>query len=172
MNYEDVTLTNGKTVRVYAPPIIKIHNILSKQHLEPKAPIKEAPTAGGGTLKMAIEDDPEYLQKLEVYEELIAEKSAELRILFALKDEKVPEDFDATVYQEIINVHDEEWTPHKGSGGRKLDWIDFDLLGNIVDSNRVQTAMTNLISIDLEVVEQIEETFPGNVEGPTSTEAA
>jgi hypothetical protein len=172
MNYEDVPLTNGRVVRVYAPPIIKINNILQKRYPAPQVPIKEAPTAGGGTLAMAIEDDPQYLQDMEAHEELITEKTVELNILFALKDERVPDDFDATVYQEIIELHDEEWKPREGKAGRKLDWFDFDLLGNIVDSNRVQTAMNNLISIDLEVTEQVEDSFSGDVEGDSITPVA
>jgi len=165
-----ITLSTGCEVRVYPPPIIKIHNILSKKYPPPQAPIREAPTAGGGVLKMAIEDDPEYLREVEAHDQLVSEKSQELHILFALKNEQVPDDFDAQVYAEILQAYDEEWRPREGTVGRKLDWIEFDLLGNMSDASLVQNAINDQISINLEVVEQIEETFPGNVEGPASTE--
>jgi hypothetical protein len=167
MNYKEVELTDGKVVRVYAPPVIKINSILANSFPTPQPPIREAPTVTGEPLRMAIEDDPEYLQELEEHEDKTLQKSLDLHILFALKDETPPEDFSTEQIKEIICLYDESWEPRKGPAGRKLDWIEFDLLANMVDRNRVQVAMNDLISIDLEVADQVGESFPSDMEGET-----
>ena len=160
MNFKDVELTSGKVVRVYTPPIIRTYEMARKKHRVEK-PIVTEKTGSGKVISMSIDDDPTYLAKLAEQEELINNEAGELNMLFALKDEKTPDDFDITEYTEIILYADSEWKPRESVMGRKLDWIEWDLLFAPTDMNRVQVAINDLLSVDMEVVEATKESFPG-----------
>lgn len=168
MNSKEVELTSGRTVKVYVPPILRIRSILEKKYPMPKKKVVTSDTIGGGTVSMVIEDDPEYAIAVAEREELIDEESQELTILFALKRETVPEDFDMDDYLSILSYSNPDVKPRPGIQGRKLDWIEWELLANPADRGRVQVAINDLISVDLEAVDLIEQSFPDNVEEGTS----
>ncbi len=165
MNYKEVELTTGRIVKVYAPPVLRIYEMLSKKYPEPQKKIVTEKAATGREISMVIEDDPEYEIAVAERDSKIDRESQELNILFALKDEQPPDDFDMEPFLAILSYSNPDLTPREGAAGVKLDWIEWDLLGNPVDTARVQTAINDLISVDLEVVERIEESFPDQVEG-------
>lgn len=165
MNYKEVELTTGKVVRVYPPPALRVYKMLEKRYPEPQKKIVTEKTATGREISMVIEDDPEYELAVKVWEEKIEDEADGLRALFALKDEKVPDDFDMSLYSAILNYSNPDWKPREGASGRKLDWIEWELLGNPADASRVAVAINDLISVDMEEVETIEKSFPDQVEG-------
>lgn len=165
MNYKDVVLTTGKTVRVYAPPVIRIYNMLNDKYPMPQKRIVTEKTATGREISMVIEDDPEYEIAVNERDDNIDSESQELNTLFALKDEAVPDDFSMDGYQDILSYSNPDYKPREGANGRKLDYIEWELLGNPADSSRVQTAINDLISVDMEAVDAVEKSFPGEVEG-------
>ena len=165
MNSKKVKLSSGHEVVVYVPPMGKLHSIALARYPIPKVPIIEEKTATGDTIRMAVENDPDYLAKVDEMEEKRRQAVDELNILFALQLEKTPDDFDVMVYSEEIQYINPDWAPREGKVGRKLDWIEFDLLGAFQDSMLVQNTLNELIGIDMEVVEQIAASFPGQVEG-------
>jgi hypothetical protein len=158
MNYKDVELINGKIVRVYIPPIVKTYEMARRKHKVEK-PIVTETTKRGKVISMSIDDDPEYLAKLEVAEGLIEQEAGELNMLFALKDEEVPEDFNVEEYSDILLYADPEWKAREGKMGRKLDYIEWDLLSISLNMTRVQLAINELLGIDAEVVEATKESF-------------
>ena len=158
MNYQDVELTSGKVVRVYTPPIIRTYEMARKKHRVEKKVVSET-TGSGKVISMSIEDDPEYLAALAVQEELIEQEAGELNMLFALKDEKVPDDFNISEYEEIILYADPEWKKRESPMGLKLDWIEWDLLFAPADMNKVQVTINELLSVDMEVVDSTKESF-------------
>lgn len=159
MKYKDVELISGKIVRVYVPPVIKTYEMARKKHRVEKVIVTET-TSRGKTISMSIDDDPEYLAKLAVQEELIDQETGELNILFALKDEKVPDDFDISDLLDIILYADPDWKARESAMGRKLDWIVWDLLYEAADNNKVQVTINELLGVDTEVVASTKESFP------------
>jgi hypothetical protein len=159
MKYKDVELTSGRTVRVYTPPINKTYAMARKKHRVEKVIVTET-TKRGKTISMSIDDDPEYLAKLAIQEELIEDETEELNLLFALKDEKVPDDFNIAEYSEILLYADPEWKARKSAMGRKLDWIEWDLLFAPADRLRVQVTINELLGTDMEVADITKESFP------------
>lgn len=166
--FVEVKLSNGKSVKVYAPPSIQLNQLVMKKYPDPHPPIKEAETAGGGTLKMSIDNDPEYLLEKARIEALRQEEIGELTMLFALKDEVVPEDFSMDAVGEIVTLSDPEWKPREGKTGRKLDYLEWDLLRNPGDQIMVQKALVELSGIDLEAVKANEDAFRDKVAGKES----
>ena len=169
MNYKDVTLGDGRVVRVYRPPTRRIIGIVEKQHPRPQPPVVTETTKAGKEISMAIDDDPAYLQKLDEWNRLVNEKTDEMGALFMLKDVVVPDDWDVMVeVGEKILIFDPDWKPHDGPMGRKLDYIQWDILGDLMNSAKITDALRELSGIDLEEVESNEASFRGDMEGPAS----
>jgi len=169
VNYRDITLTNGIEVRVYAPPSLKINQLLLKKYPEPRPPVVEEVTASGSKMRMIIEDDPTYLIEKAKMAALRDEETNELNILFALKDARPPKGFDVeALYGDMIRLIDPDWQPRQSNEGSKLDYIEWELLANPADAVKIQEILAELMGIDLEVVSRIEDSFRGNVEGKTS----
>ena len=165
MNYKEVELTTGRTVKVYAPPVLRISRMLDEKYPEPQKPIVTETTGPGRAISMIIEDDPEYKRKMEEREIDIDKESGELNILFALLDEQPPDDFSMDFYLDILSYSNPDLKARDGKNGRKLDWIEWDLLSNPADETRVAQAINSLISVDMEVVDSIGKSFPDQVEG-------
>ena len=167
-NFKDVQLTSGVTVRVHAPPSSKLYWMVAAKYPELTPPVVESDSVGG-PIKMIIEDDPTYLAGVKAREANIATETNEVTTLFALKDETPPEDFDIDAeYGDLIRLADEKWEPRAGKMGRKLDWIEWELLGNPSDTAMVQVTITELISVNMEVVSAIGDSFQSRVEGKTA----
>lgn len=166
-NYKDIELSNGIEVRVYAPPTLKLSDTLMKRYPDPAMPVVESePTVTGKTIKMVIEDDPDYLEALAQVNALRDDKLGELSTLYALKDVKIPEGWDIEKEQgELIRLADPDWVPRTGKQGVKLDYIEWELLANTGDVLLVQRTIAELAGIDLQEVDRIEDSFRGNVEG-------
>ncbi len=165
--YKDVTLSDGQEIRVYVPPSIPLSQILMASYPDPKPPIVESETVTGGTIKMIIEDDPDYLKEKDRIEELRNEKLDELTALYSLKDVEVPDDWDINIFGWLALLADPDWSPREGPLGRKLGYIEWDLLGNPADAILVQEARAEMAGIDFGVVDQIEASFRGDVEETT-----
>lgn len=163
--YKDVELANGRTVRVYRPPTRRIIALVEKQHPRPQVPIITETTKAGKEISMRIDDDPVYLAAVREWEEFTAERIDQMGSLFMFKDEEVPEDWD--VEAEIgaeVRFFDPTWEPREGAVGRKLDYIEWNILGDIVNSQKVTNALAELSGIDLEEVAANEASFRGQVE--------
>ena len=167
--YKDVELLDGRTVRVYRSPTRRIVEIAEKQLPRPQAPMVKETLATGKEVTMRIEDDPQYLADLAAWEKLINEKVDEVGALFVLKDELPPEDWDVTaaVGEEVL-YFDPDWKPREGKIGRRLDYLEWVILGHSVDAMRILNAQRELSGIDLEGVAANEASFRGEVEGETS----
>lgn len=167
--FKDITLSSGEQVRVYVPPSIKVSELLLKKYPDPEPPVVEEKTATGETIKMIIEDDPEYLAEKAAARKKRDDKLNELSALYAMRDVKVPEGWDIEAEQgELIRLADPDWKPREGSHGIKLDYIEWDLLGNSVDVLLMQETLAELSGINLEVIARIEAQFRGDVEGQTA----
>ena len=163
MNTKTITLSTGEDIVVHVVPP-SVHDVVTKRHPLPTAPIIETATASGETLKMSIEDDPEYLAQKQVVETQRMAALQEAYTLFALKDVVVPEDFDITEeFGDELSYLDPDWKPREGKSGRKLDYIDYILLAGSADNLRVSEAINELVSIDQEVVDAIEASFQDDV---------
>lgn len=169
MQYKDIELADGRKVRVYPPPTIKIEAILARKYPEPQAPIVTEKTKVGKEISMEIVTDPSYLKaKAEVEVKREAERE-ELVWLFVLRDVEPPSGWDIEREQgDVIRYSDPDWKPRKGKAGRKLDYIEWDIMADVADSNRIVSALRSMSGIDQEVVAQVTDSFPDQVEGETA----
>lgn len=166
MNYKDVELTDGRTVRVYRPPTRRIIDIVEKQHPRPQPPTVTETTGPGKEIVMRIDDDPAYLAELEQWDELVREKTDEMGSLFMFKDVTPPDDWNLeTEVGDEVRYFDPDWEPREGRIGRKLDYIQWNILGDVVDGMNVFDALREMSGIDLEGVASNEASFRGQVEG-------
>lgn len=160
----EVELCNGDTITVYSPPAGKIRSLVEGKYPKPQKKVVTETTVSGGTTSMVIEDDPEYLCAMEEWGDLVTKETSELNSLFSLKDENPPEDFDIEAESGmLIRYTDPDWQPRTGDIGRKLDWIEWVLLGNPGDVLRVEKAMLEMMGIDIGEISSIEDSFRGQV---------
>jgi hypothetical protein len=167
--YKDVELTNGRVERVYRPPTRRIVAMVEKKHPRPQAPVVTETTKSGTEISMTIDDDPAYKQALAQWEETVAEEVDQFSSLFMFKDLVVPEDWD--IQSEVgamAQFYDPQWAPRPGPMGRKLDYIEWIVLGDVVNSNRVINALAELAGIDMSEVASNEASFRSDVERETS----
>lgn len=160
MHYKEVEFDGIGTVRVYAPPTRRILSILEKKHPRPAVPIARETTATGKEIEMRIEDDPAYLAKVIEWEELINEEADRMGSLFMFKDLTVPEGWSAE--EEVgaeVHFFDPDWKPEEGDVGRKLDYIQWVVLGPLKNQVRLTDALRELSGIDLDEVNANEATF-------------
>jgi len=164
MDHKDVELTDGRVVRVYSPPHVRISGILEKRHPRPQPLVVKETT--NKEIVMTIDDDPEYLAKLNEWNRVRNEEADELGSLFMFKDEVPPDDWDveAEVGDEV-RYFDPDWQPREGKVGRKLDYIQWTIMDDLVNSKNVTQALRELAGIDLEEVERNIDSFRGPVEG-------
>ena len=166
MRNKQITLSTGQVVTVYLPPNAKIYQMVQKMYPDPVVPVRTTQGAAGNEITMAIVDDPDYLKEKARMRDLRREKEDELNALYALKDVEVPEEFDVEAeYGFIARMADPGWEPRTGVDGRKLDYIQWVVLGNIRDAAEIQKALAILAGVDMEVVESIEDGFRDNVAG-------
>jgi hypothetical protein len=163
--YKEVELQGGKVVKVFTPPLTKIYALVGKKYPEPKAPVRTDKTVTGSEISMIIEDDPEYLEAHDRWEDEYNTAVEEAILLFALKEENPPGDFDVEALAEEIRYFDPDWEPRTDRIGRKLDWIGWVLLTNTQDYVDIQNTIQDLLGMNQEVANQTEESFPGDVEG-------
>ena len=169
MDYKDIELTDGRVVRVYSPPHVRISGIVEK--LLPR-PQPEAVTERNKVDKEFVtflDKDPAYLAKLNEWNQARNEKADELGSLFMFKDEEPPEDWDveAEVGDEV-RYFDPDWQPREGKMGRKLDYIQWTIMDDVLNSMHVTEALRELAGIDLEEVKRNLDSFRGPVEGETA----
>lgn len=164
--YRDIELVDGRMVRVYLPPTRQIIANIERRHPRPQAPVVTERTATGKEISMRIDDDPAYLAEVERWESTTAEEIDQMGSLFMFKDEQVPDDWDVeAAVGEEVRYFDPEWKPREGPVGRKLDYIQWDILGDIVNSQRVTQAIAAMSGIDLGEVAANEASFRGSLEG-------
>lgn len=163
MSYKDITLSSS-TIRAHSVPP-KIHQIVEKRFPFPDPPIVETVTATGATIQTQILNDPGYLDTVAEIEVKRDNLFSEMYMLMALREATVPEDFDAETLAETLQYADPDWRPREGKAGRKLDYIEWELLANADDYSLVTGVIAELSGVDTKEVEAIEASFPGDVEG-------
>ncbi|HUX78002.1 MAG TPA: hypothetical protein VMY40_15320, partial [Anaerolineae bacterium] len=82
MDHKDIELTDGRVVRFYSPPHVRISRIVEKRHPRPQPPVVKETTKAGKEIVMTIDDDPEYLAKLNEWNRVRNEEADELGSLF------------------------------------------------------------------------------------------
>lgn len=101
--------------------------------------------------------------------ETIREEEDEQSYLFALRDVKVPDEFDIeSEYGDMIRYKSPNWKPRAGKIGRKIDYLEWVVMGYSDDAVIVSQALNELAGISQEVVDDVKSTFPGDVEEPTA----
>ncbi len=174
--FKDVTLTDGRVVRIYRPPYTRIHANVRKRFpepIKPDVPIVTEKGVAGNEISMPVPHDPDYLAAVKVWEQESAEwqeryneEVDRMRALFLLKDVEVPEGWEAeAAVGEEMRFFDPEWEPTPGPMGRKLDYIMWEILGDAVDANLITNAEAELSGIDMQEVSANEASFRDQVEG-------
>lgn len=166
MSYRDIELSGG-TIRVHSVPP-KIHQVVEKKFPSPDPPIVETVTATGATIKTQILDDPVYLDAMTRIEAEREDLFSEMYMLMALRQVKMPKDFDVGILAETLQYADPDWKPREGPAGKKLDYIEWELLADTEDYRLVTNVIAELSGVDTEEVKAVEASFPGDVEGPAS----
>jgi hypothetical protein len=164
MEDNTVTLSTGETIELcHIPPGLR--DVINKRYPMPEPPIVETKTATGEILRIAIEDDPEYLAECARIETQRSKAWNDGYILASLKKVTVPDDFDMeTAWGEELRYLDPDWQPRVGKMGRKLDYIEFDLCANTNNLNLVSDKINKMMGIDMEVTESIMDSFPSDIQ--------
>jgi len=170
--YKDVELVNGTVVRVYRPPTSRFVSMVSEKDPKPVVPVVTEVVKSGRQIEWPVPDDPDFVKALQEWRERGPKRQEEidqLEALSMLKDVEVPKGWDVEeAFGDIARFYDEDWQPRAGPTGRKLDYIQWELLSNIVDAERVQSAVLELAGIDMAEVQAIQASFRPTVEGETS----
>lgn len=174
-DYKEVKLFSIGKARVYLPPNTKIATMLRKKYakrypLQPSEQMKLAGPKGQSAQyeTILIASGPAYdawRAECDAIDEERFEEANGLNFLFSLKDVEVPDDFDVDVqFGDEARFIDPEWQPRPDTLGRKLDYIEWVVLANSHDQAVVSAAMNQLLGLDQEVVDDVIDTFPDNVE--------
>jgi len=172
--YKDVVLLSIGEVRVYRPPTMKINRMVSAKYKYPPQPTSTLEMyRGKGQPKEAetilLVEGPEFdawRGECDAIDQARFVEINDCNYLFALKDVVVPHSFDADVdFGDFARMVDETWQPRDGKRGRTLDYLEWIVLGIGDDIITVGDAMDELLGISQEVVDDVKESFPGDVEG-------
>jgi len=167
--YRDIELIDGRTVRLYRPPYMRIQeNVGKRLPPEPQPPIIVETTKAGKRIPGPPQlDDPDYLAAHEAWDRQFDEEVDKMGSLFMFKDVEVPEDWDveAEVGAEM-RYFDPDWAPREGPIGRKLDYIQWSILEIGDNVGLVTRTLAEMSGIDLREVAANEASFPDQVEEP------
>jgi len=165
--YRDIELIDGRTVRLYRPPYMRIQENVRKRLPEPQPPVVTETTKAGKDITMTLKNDPDYLAAHEAWDRQFDEEVDKMGSLFMFKDEEVPEDWDveAEVGAEM-RYFDPDWAPREGPIGRKLDYIQWSILEIGDNVGLVTRTLAEMSGIDLREVAANEASFPDQVEEP------
>jgi hypothetical protein len=162
---KEVELSTGVTVTV-APVPQKMYDIIRTKYPDPPVPVLEDDrTATGEPIRFENRKDPNYLRALQEAEQARQVAWAEAMLLFGLPEVQVPDGWQPPI-EELEYLTDGQWEPRQGDTGRKLDYIEWDLLRVMADYQKVQAAINQLAMISEEAVAAIEATFRGDLEVP------
>lgn len=173
-NYKDVELSSVGTVRVYRPPNMRINRMVSKKYKYPPQPTATVEMYRGKDLPsdqevILLVEGPEYDAWKAECDAIDQERFSEIgewTNLYALKDIVPPEDFDVDAeFGDFARAMDDTWKPRPGTMGRKLDYIEWVVLGFADDEIKVGEALNELMGISQEVVDEVKASFQGDLEG-------
>jgi hypothetical protein len=160
---KEVKLSTGVVVTVHPVPQ-KIYDVIRMKHPDPPVPILEDDrTATGEPMRFEHRDDPDYKAALREAEQARQTAWAEASLLFGLPDVEVPDGWEPPV-EELEYLTDGQWEPRRGEQGRKLDYMEWDLLAVVGDYQRVQAAINQLAMVSEEAADAVEATFRGDLE--------
>jgi hypothetical protein len=160
-----VQLSTGVTVTV-APVPQKIYDVIRMKHPDPPVPVVEDDrTATGEPMRFENQEDPDYLRAKREVEQARQIEWAEASLLFGLPEVEVPEDWQPPI-EELEYLTDGQWQPRQFEGGRKLDYIEWELLRVVADYQKVQRAINEMAMVSEEAADAVEATFRGDVEVP------
>ena len=167
--YRDVELNDGRTVRVYRPPYSRIHANVAKRFPEPLPPVITATNVTGREIPgPPLVDDPTYREEHARWEETRNEAVDQMGSLFMFKDLEVPDGWDVeAVAGAEMRYFDPDWAPREGVIGRKLDYIQWDILADDENAMRVIRAVGEMTGIDVQEVEANLASFRSEVAGET-----
>jgi len=167
--YRDIELVDGRVVRLYHPPYMRIQEDVRKRLPEPQPPVVTETTKAGKEVSITLKADPAYVAEYAAWEEEFDQQVDQMGSLFMFKDVVVPDDWDveAEVGAEM-RYFNPDWAPREGPIGRKLDYIQWTILAHGADVRLVTRTLAEMSGVDLEEVNANEASFPGQVEEPTA----
>jgi len=167
--YKEVELNDGRVVHVFRSPTQQILMLVTKQYPEPQPPVVTETKVTGGDLSMVIEDDPAYLAEHERWELIVNDEINRRGVLFVFRDLEVPERWDAdTEVGDLLRAAgDSEWKPTEGPQGRKFDYIQWSILGDMENQWLILGAQAELSGVDQAEVQANLASFRGEVAGET-----
>lgn len=163
-----LTLSYGRVITVYSVPQ-RVYSRIMQKHPYPPVPVTIIPgdqTATGEEVRLARTKDPEYNRQCDEIDQLRMAEWSEKQILWGLRDENPPDDWEAPA--DLMQYDDPDWKPRTGEMGRKLDWIELELLAPSGDLTRVINLINELAGVDEELADAIEDTFPDSMDGETA----
>ena len=164
MTSKEVTLSSGIVVKAVPVPQ-KVYDVIRMKYPDPPVPIRSTDkTATGEAMRFEAPDDPDYLAELATADRSRQLAWAEAMLLFGLPEVVVPDDWKPPADE--IKYVDPGWSPRKGVQGRRLDYIEWELLVTIVDNQKVIAALNELSMISEEAADAIEDSFQGDLEVP------
>jgi hypothetical protein len=160
---KEVKLSTGVTVTVHPVPQ-KVYDVIRMKHPDPPVPVLEDDrTATGEPMLYQAPNDPTYLEQKARAERARQTAWAEASLLFGLPEVEVPDGWQPPA-AELEYLTGGEWKPRQGETGRKLDYIEWDLLAVVGDYQRVQAAINQLAMVSEEATDAVEATFRGDLE--------
>lgn len=164
---KEITLSSGIVIKAVPVPQ-KVYDVIRLKYPDPQVPVIGGDLMGEAYRK-EIADDADYLKELAAAELTRQLVWAEAMLLFGLPDVRVPDDWQPP--EDDIKYIDPDWTPREGVQGRRLDYIEWELLLTIEDERKVVVALNELSRISGEAADAIEASFQGDLEVPEAREA-
>jgi len=173
-SYKDITLQSIGAVRVHRPPNMKINRMVSKKYHYPEQPTtvvemyrgKNEPKEQETILLVEGPEFDAWRAECASVDEARHTEINDATFLYALKDVKVPDDFDIEAeYGDFARMMDDDWAPRLGKTGRRLDYLEWVVMGLADDAVAISNTLNELMGIDQEVVDDVKGSFPGDVEG-------
>ena len=154
-----VTLSSGMEISVRIPAVWKAWGLAEKRYPEVKPPVVTSETVTGETISMSIDDDPDYLAAVADRDKRVSDAASELILLLTLKDVDVPDGWNTDEYRDEFLYIDPDWKPREGAVGRKLDYIEYDLLAAPKDFALIQAFTSDAVNVDQEEVDSVVKSF-------------
>jgi len=147
-----------------APVPQKVYDVIRMRHPDPPVPILESDkTATGEAMRYENPRDADYQLALRDAKQARQRAWAEAMFLFGLPEVVVPDEWAGPPAAELAYLAP-DWKPREGDQGRKLDYIEWELLRTPGDHAKVVDAINDLADVPEEAVDAVEATFRGDVE--------
>lgn len=159
----NVTLSDGRVVKVYPVPPYVLQDALAQlvEPIIPKRKVNPEAAILGVTDDQLIDnpEDPEYIRAHTDWMRQRIEKFVDVRLVFGLRDESVPEKWPTETDKERWEFLGLKVELPKSKIGKQLTWIKYGLLQSGQDMDLVLATIGSFTDADKEEIQKLVASF-------------